>query len=129
MASYYREGKSFTVVYDGRLDGGPKGKRAYIYGLKTEKLARLSKQKKDQEEELLRAGLFTPDAQLTGRRNAEAVPLQKHVQDFENPSSTAEKNHAMRNNKRRTSSGWLTYQEHDNSPGSVRSVSSPLRSN
>lgn len=83
MASYYREGKSFTVVYDGRLDGRAKGKRAYIYGLKTERLARLSKQKKDQEEELLRAGLFTPDAQLAGRKNAEAVSLVKHVQDFE----------------------------------------------
>lgn len=82
MSSYYRDGKTWTVVYDGRLDGKPKGHRSYIYGLKTEKLALSAKQRKDHQEQLRKAGLYTPEPNAAKRAKAEALPLAEHVDAF-----------------------------------------------
>lgn len=81
MASYYPDGKTWTVAYDGRLDGKPRG-RSYIYGL-TEKAAKAAKERKDHQEQLRKAGLFVADPHAGRRAKGEAVPLPEHVTAFE----------------------------------------------
>jgi hypothetical protein len=83
MASYFRVGQKWAVAYDGRLDGKPKGKRSYIYGIKTESLAKRAKAQKDIEEQLLRAGLYKPDAQGGKTRRADEQPIEEHITWFE----------------------------------------------
>lgn len=78
MASYYSDGNTFTVVY--RLKGQP---RDYVYGIKTEKLAKAACAKKSNEEQLVRAGLHTPDAKADKYAKHAAAPITEHVDAFE----------------------------------------------
>lgn len=82
MASYFKKGKSFAVAFDGRLSGLPKGRRDFIYGLKSEGMARRSAAKKTEEEQLFRAGLYRPDPHTAKHRAAEAVDIGEHVAAF-----------------------------------------------
>ena len=78
MATYFRRGKTWAVAY--RLKGC---KRQYLYGIRSEKLARHAKSKKDQEEQLARAGLFTPDPAADRLAAAQRKPLPQHIVEFE----------------------------------------------
>jgi hypothetical protein len=77
LATYYKTGNTWAVSY--RLKGG---KRQYLYGLKTEKLAIQAKLKKDHEEQLSRADLYTPDPQTDRLARAERKPPSQHVAEF-----------------------------------------------
>jgi site-specific recombinase XerD len=77
VASYYRKGTTFAVAY--RLKGGP---RRFIYGLKTERLARQASAKMEQDEQLSRAGLLSAHSDAEGLAAAEQKPLAKHIEDF-----------------------------------------------
>lgn len=83
MATYYPHGKTWTVAYDGRLAGKPRGRRAYIYGIRTEKLARQACDQKTLQEQLVKADLLTPDPQGARAAAAAEVPIEKHLEEFE----------------------------------------------
>lgn len=78
MASYYRTGKTFAVAY--RLKGQP---REYLYGIKSEKLARQAKHSKDLQEQLARAGLYKAAPHAAKIDAAEAKPIEEHLITFE----------------------------------------------
>jgi hypothetical protein len=78
MATTYKKGKSFAVAY--RLKDGP---RQYIYGIKTERLALRAKLKKDEEEQLSRAGLHRADPHAEQLTAAGRKPLSEHIEGFE----------------------------------------------
>lgn len=78
MASFYKRGKTYTVVY--RLKGHS---RQYIFGIKSAGLAKKAKEKKDLEEELARADLFRPDPYADRLTAAAAKPIAEHITDFE----------------------------------------------
>lgn len=82
MASFYKNGKTFTVAYDGSLDGKPKGHRSYIYGIKSRKLAEQAKSRKDNEEQLLHARLLHVDPHAGKLRQAEQAPIAELVDTF-----------------------------------------------
>lgn len=77
MASYYLDGKTYTVSY--RIKGFP---RSYIYGIKREDLAKRSAEKKALEEELARADLHTVDPKADKYTAALSKPMQKHLDGF-----------------------------------------------
>lgn len=78
MASYYKTGNSFTVVF--RLKGG---KRQYLYGIKTLKLAKQAKAKKEIEEQLSRAGLVDIDPAAARASAAARKSISEHIGRFE----------------------------------------------
>jgi hypothetical protein len=78
MATSYKDGKTYTVAY--RLKGQP---RAYVYGIKTEKLAKSAAAKKSNEEQLVRAGLHTPDLKADKFAKHAAATIDEHVDAFE----------------------------------------------
>lgn len=82
MASISKRGKTWQLVYDGRLDGRPRGSRAYIYGLKSRKLAVQAKGQKDTEEQLLRAGLHIPSAHAGQIRRGAGRSIDDLAEEF-----------------------------------------------
>jgi len=77
MASFYKKGKTFVVVF--RLKGF---RREYIYGISNEKLAKRIKQRKDEEEQLSRAGLIHADPYEEQLRIGRATSIFEHISCF-----------------------------------------------
>jgi hypothetical protein len=78
MASYYKHKKAWVVSY--RLAGRP---REYVYGIRTERVARQTKAAKDVEEQLVKVGLHTPRPNAAKIDAAELKPIADHVDNFE----------------------------------------------
>lgn len=79
MASYYKVGNRFRVVY--RLKGQP---RRYVNGIKSERLAIQVKHQKELQEQLTRAQLLQVDPSAEKVASAERKPIAEHIAAFEN---------------------------------------------
>lgn len=77
MASYYRDGSTWTVSF--RIKGFP---RDYLYGIKSESLAQKAAEKKSLEEQLARADLHTANPKAEKYAKALGQSIDAHVQAF-----------------------------------------------
>lgn len=82
MATYYKTGKTFTIAYDGRLDGKPKGSRGYIYGVRTRKLAEQAKADKDLGEQLYKIGRLHVQKNAASHAKAAESPIEDLILAF-----------------------------------------------
>lgn len=78
MATYYKTGKTWAVAF--KLKGC---RRDYVYGIRTEKLAKQVKAQKDLQEQFSKAGIHRPVPHASRAEAAELKPIEEHVDAFE----------------------------------------------
>lgn len=78
MATYYKTGKTWAVAF--KLKGC---RRGYVYGIRTERLAKQIKSQKDLQEQLAKAGIHNAPPHANNVEAAELKPIDEHVDAFQ----------------------------------------------